>query len=155
MGRASTALFLIIAAAWSPFLLHFERVFSYIQEFWGLITPGVAVVFLGGLFWRGATAKAAAWVMGLTLPVTVGVKLLTSDVTLLQAFLNQMWLAGIVLIVLLIAISKMSPEIERAAAAGEASRETTTAALPRRDRLFDALCLGVVGLTLALYVVFF
>lgn len=151
VGRSSTVLFLIIAAAWSPFLLHFERVFSYIQEFWGLITPGVAVVFLGGLFWRGATARAAAWVMGLTLPVTVGVKLITPG----AAFLDQMWLAGLALIVLLAVISWMSPEPERAAASDVVAQESAKAALAGRDPLFDLLCLGVVVLTLALYIVFF
>ena len=147
----STVAFLIIAAAWAPALLSFERVFSYIQEFWGLITPGVAVVFLGGLFWRGATARAAAWVMGLTLPVTVGVKLVAPGL----AFLDQMWIAGITLIVLLVVISKLSPATERAAAVAEVSRETAVAALPEPDRLFDVLCLGVVVITVALYVVFF
>jgi SSS family solute:Na+ symporter len=151
VGRTSTVLFLIIAAAWSPFLLHFERIFSYIQEFWGLITPGVAVVFLGGLFWRGATARAAAWVMGLTLPVTVGVKLVTPG----AAFLDQMWVAGLVLIVLLVVISWVSPETQRAAAIDVVAQESAKAALAGRDRLFDLLCLGVVVLTLALYIVFF
>jgi SSS family solute:Na+ symporter len=151
VGRLSTVAFLIIAAAWAPALLSFERVFSYIQEFWGIITPGVAVVFLGGLFWKGATARAAAWVMGLTLPVTIGVKLLSPG----TAFLNQMWFAGLALIALLVIISRLSPEPERAAALAEASREASTVAVLGRDRLFDALCLGVIVLTAALYVVFF
>ena len=151
VGRLSTVAFLIIAAAWAPALLSFERVFSYIQEFWGIITPGVAVVFLGGLFWKRATARAAAWVMGLTLPVTVGVKLLSPG----TAFLNQMWFAGLALIALLVIISRLSPEPERAAALAESSREASTAAVLGRDRLFDALCLGVMVLTAALYVAFF
>ncbi|MEE9132073.1 MAG: sodium/solute symporter [Gemmatimonadota bacterium] len=151
VGRLSTVAFLIIAAAWAPALLSFERVFSYIQEFWGIITPGVAVVFLGGLFWKGATARAAAWVMGLTLPVTIGVKLLSPG----TAFLNQMWFAGLALIALMVIISRLSPEPERAAALAEASREASTVAVLGRDRLFDALCLGVIVLTAALYVVFF
>ncbi len=151
VGRASTVAFLVIAAAWSPFLLQFERVFSYIQEFWGLITPGVAVVFLGGLFWRGAKAGAAAWVMGLTLPVTVLVKLTKPG----MAFLNQMWVAGLVLILLLMLFSRFSPEAEPRLAVAEASRETSTSALLGQDWLFDLLCLGVVILTLALYVIFF
>jgi SSS family solute:Na+ symporter len=151
VGRSSTVLFLVMAAAWAPFLISFERVFSYIQEFWGLITPGVAVVFLGGLFWRGATARAAAWTLGLTLPVTIVVKLLTPN----AAFLDQMWLAGLALIVLLVVISWLSPEPQRAAAHDEATREAAAAALAGRDWLFDVMCLGVVVATVALYIVFF
>ncbi len=150
VGRASTVAFLAIAAAWSPFLLQFERVFSYMQEFWGLITPGVAVVFLGGLFWRGARAGAAAWVMGLTVPVTVLVKLTNPD----MVFLDQMWVAGLVLILLLVLFSRFSPEAEPSLVVDAASRETSTTALLGQDWLFDMLCLGVVVLTLALYVIF-
>lgn len=151
VGRASTVAFLVIAAAWSPLLLQFERLFGYIQEFWGLITPGVAVVFLGGLFWRGARAGAAAWVMGLTLPVTVLVKLTKPD----MAFLDQMWVAGLVLILLLVLFSRFSPEAEPRMVVVAASHETSTTALLGQDWLFDLLCLGVVVLTLALYVIFF
>ena len=151
VGRMSTVAFLVIAAAWAPALLSFERVFSYIQEFWGIITPGVAVVFVGGLFWSGATARAAAWVMGLTLPVTIGVKLLTPG----MAFLNQMWIAGLTLILLLVVISRLSPEAEKEAAVVEAHQEAAAVALVAQDRLFNVLCFGVVVLTVALYVIFF
>jgi SSS family solute:Na+ symporter len=151
VGRISTVVALICAAAWAPFLISFERVFSYIQEFWGLITPGVAVVFLGGLFWKGATARAAAWTMGLTLPVTIVVKLLTPGL----AFLDQMWVAGLTLIALLVVISKISREPEKAAAFDVATREAAAVAVAERDYLFDALCLGVVVATVALYVIFF
>ncbi len=151
VGRMSTVVFLLIATAWAPALLSFERVFSYIQEFWGLITPGVAVVFLGGLFWRRATAGAAAWVMGLTLPVTVGVKLLTPS----AAFLDQMWLAGLVLILLLVVISRRGPEPQLSAAARQAAAETSTLALAGQDWLFDLLCWGVIVLTAALFLLFY
>ena len=150
-GRTSTVVFLVIASAWAPVLLNFERVLNYMQEFWGLITPGVAVVFLGGLFWRRATARSAAWVMALTVPVTVGVKLILPE----AAFLDQIWVAGLALIVLLAAISLLGPEPERGMAMAESAREISTTALLGRDWLFDVLCLGVVVLTVALFVVFF
>jgi Na+/proline symporter len=172
VGRTSTVVFLLLAAGWAPFLVRFERIFSYIQEFWGLITPGVAVVFLSGLFWKRATARGAVWVMGLTLPITIGVKWVTPN----TAFLDQMWLAGIVLFVLLAGISLAWPEEERGSAdgekratgepaAGEASTgtrgegartpETPEAAIPERDLLFDLLSIGAVVATVALVLIFF
>ena len=150
VGRWSTVGFLLIAAGWSPFLIRFERVFSYIQEFWGLITPGVAVVFLGGLFWRRATRGAAVLAMGATLPVTIGVKLLMPGV----AFLDQMWVAGLVLAVLLVGRSLMRPE-EGTADAPTSSDGAISAAIPPRDRIFDFLCVGLVAATVALYWIFF
>jgi SSS family solute:Na+ symporter len=147
VGRVSTVVFLLIAAAWSPVLISFERVFSYIQEFWGLITPGVAIVFLGGLFWKRATSSAATWVMATTLPATIGVKLLMPN----AAFLDQMWVAGIVLGLLLVVRSLTGSPPN----AGAVTPSSVIVPEPHRDRLFDILCIGVVVITAALYWIFF
>ena len=169
VGRLSTVAFLLVAAGWAPFLTRFERIFSYIQEFWGLITPGVAVVFLAGLFWRRATASAAALGMAVTLPVTLVVKMLMPGF----AFLDQMWVAALVLGALVVVVSLWRPEADESAGSGEIARsqedagrtedgsdkhvaEDAAGALPcERDLLFDALCVGVVVLTIGLYVIFF
>jgi SSS family solute:Na+ symporter len=145
VGRLSTVAFLVIAAAWAPALGRFERVFSYIQEFWGLITPGVAVVFLTGLFWRRASANAAVLVMAATLPVTIVVKLLAPT----MAFLNQMWLAGLILLALMIGRTLMD-----ASGTPVPVGSAPTEPLPR-DPLFDLLGAGVVVATIVLYAVFF
>lgn len=42
-----------------PLLGKFDQAFQYIQEFTGFFTPGIVVLFLLGLFWKGATAKGA------------------------------------------------------------------------------------------------
>jgi Na+/proline symporter len=137
-------------------------VFSYIQEFWGLITPGAAVVFLAGLFWRRASATGAAVAMALTLPVTIGIKLMWPG----MAFLNQMWIAGLLLFGILAVVSLARPQASAVASddepllaphSGHPEQEGAPAAMlvAAPDRLFDALCAGVVILTVALYVYFF
>jgi SSS family solute:Na+ symporter len=150
VGRTSTVVFLLLAWAWAPFLVSFERIFSYIQEFWGLITPGVAVVFLSGLFWKRATGKGAVWVMGLTLPITLGIKALTPN----AAFLDQMWLAGIALFLLLAGISLMWSEDGSEVDDREHTPGEPDTGLPERDLLFDVLSMGAVVATVALVVFF-
>jgi SSS family solute:Na+ symporter len=169
VGRLSTVAFLLVAAGWAPFLTRFERIFSYIQEFWGLITPGVAVVFLAGLFWRRATASAAALGMAVTLPVTIVVKMLMPG----MAFLDQMFVAAVVIGALVVVVSLWRPEPAASAASGATGRspedfdqpadrsgelaadDSAGTASGERDLLFDALCVGVVVLTIGLYVIFF
>lgn len=152
VGRTSTVVFLLVAAAWAPFLGRFERVFSYIQEFWGLITPGVAVVFLGGLFWRRASAQAAVWVLAATLPVTVGVKLALPS----AAFLDQMWIAGLALTALLVWRSASAPAPVLSPVTAAATDPGAADLAPgQRDPLFDLLCAGVILGAAVLYVVFF
>ena len=56
VGRfTAVASILIAAIVAKPLLGSFERVFQYIQEFTGLFTPGILVIFLVALFWRKAT----------------------------------------------------------------------------------------------------
>jgi SSS family solute:Na+ symporter len=151
VGRSSTVVFLILAAAWAPALMRFERVFTYIQEFWGLITPGVAVVFLGGLFSARFSRDAAAWVMGLTLPVTLVLKRVMSD----AAFLDQMWIAGLILFGVLLLLSIVRPDGTFGENSSEARTTPTREPPSGGDRLLDLASLGVVVITVALYIVFF
>jgi SSS family solute:Na+ symporter len=152
VGRWSTVAFLVLAAAWAPFLLRFDRVFSYIQEFWGLITPGVAVVFLGGLFWRRTSATAAVTVLAATLPVTLALKVFMAG----SAFLNQMWVAGLLLGAVLVAIS-LRGRADKADGAdkADAADKAVEAVRPAPDLLFDVLSYGVIVAVVALYVIFF
>ena len=139
----------MLAAAWAPFLLPFDRVFSYIQEFWGLITPGVAVVFLGGLFWRRTSATAAVTVLAATLPVTLALKGVMAG----SAFLNQMWVAGLILAAMLVAVSLRSAV--GAVGAVRAREAVEAVERPAPDRVFDVLSFGVIAAAIALYAIFF
>ncbi|WP_111979405.1 sodium/sugar symporter [Algibacillus agarilyticus] len=42
-----------------PLLGKFDQAFQYIQEFTGLFTPGIVVIFITGMFWKRTTANAA------------------------------------------------------------------------------------------------
>ncbi|AWB69136.1 sodium transporter (plasmid) [Saccharobesus litoralis] len=42
-----------------PLLGKFDQAFQYIQEFTGLFTPGIVVIFITGMFWQRTTANAA------------------------------------------------------------------------------------------------
>lgn len=66
-----------------PLLGGLDQVFQYIQEYTGLIYPGVAVVFSMGLFWKKATTKAAIAAALLTFPLGIGAKLLFSEIPFL------------------------------------------------------------------------
>jgi hypothetical protein len=88
--------------------------------------------------------------MGLTLPITLGIKALTPN----AAFLDQMWLAGIALFVLMAGISLAWPEEAVSPDASETPREEAVPK-PERDILFDILSLGAVVATVVLVVIFF
>jgi SSS family solute:Na+ symporter len=69
VGRWATAAVVIVACLWAPIITQFKGVFSYIQEIWGFITPGIVAAFLVGMVVKRAPAVAAkaAMILGLIL----------------------------------------------------------------------------------------
>ncbi len=59
IGRISAAVALVIAVIMAPLLGNIPQMFQYIQEYTGLVSPGILAVFLMGLFWKKATNKGA------------------------------------------------------------------------------------------------
>ena len=59
VGRLSAAIALIIACVMAPLLGGIDQAFQFIQEYTGLVSPGILAVFVMGLFWKKSTNKAA------------------------------------------------------------------------------------------------
>ncbi|MGB5238684.1 MAG: sodium/sugar symporter [Flavobacteriaceae bacterium] len=59
VGRSSAAIALIIASFMAPLLGGIDQAFQFIQEYTGLVSPGILAVFIMGLFWKKSTNKAA------------------------------------------------------------------------------------------------
>ena len=58
-GRMSAAGALIIGAIIAPLLGGIDQAFQFIQEYTGVVSPGILAVFMLGLFWKKATSRAA------------------------------------------------------------------------------------------------
>ncbi|WP_194767496.1 SLC5 family protein [Tamlana sp. I1] len=59
MGRIVTGISLIIAVLVTPAIASMGKLFAFIQEYTGFVTPGVLCIFLTGLFWKRTTSNAA------------------------------------------------------------------------------------------------
>jgi len=59
IGRISAAIALIIASITAPLLGGIDQAFQFIQEYTGVVSPGILAIFLLGLFWKKTTNKAA------------------------------------------------------------------------------------------------
>ena len=60
VGRISAVVATLLAIVTArPLLGSLDQAFQYIQEFSGFVTPGITVIFLLGLFWKGATEAGA------------------------------------------------------------------------------------------------
>ena len=105
IGRIATAFFVVAGCLLAPLPARFEGVFQYIQLVWGFISPAIVAVFVFGLIFRRAPQKAALTAM------LVGVPLYGLLLWQLPgvAFLNHMALTFTVLIIVMAAITVISP----------------------------------------------
>lgn len=58
-GRISALVALIIASIMAPLLGGIDQAFQFIQEYTGLVSPGILAIFLLGLFWKKTSNKGA------------------------------------------------------------------------------------------------
>ncbi|WP_353959610.1 sodium:solute symporter family transporter [Echinicola jeungdonensis] len=110
VGRGSAALALIIAVILAPQLKNLGQVFQYIQEYTGIVSPGILAVFLLGLFWKKTTNRAAIWGVVMSIPIAFYFKIAPngwseSPFFLNLPFLDQMLYTCILTIIVMVLIS--------------------------------------------------
>jgi SSS family solute:Na+ symporter len=74
VGRISGAFALLIAVFVAPALGNIDQAFQYIQEYTGLVSPGILAVFMLGLFYKKATNKGAIVGILVSIPVALLLK---------------------------------------------------------------------------------
>jgi len=101
VGRVTASVSLIIAVLLAPFLGSIPQMFQYIQEYTGLVSPGVLAVFIMGLFWKKTTNKAA--IVGIILSIVVAflLKLPGADLP----FLDQMLYTFLITLAIIAGVS--------------------------------------------------
>jgi len=114
VGRISAAVALVIAVLIAPQLGSLGQVFQYIQEYTGVVSPGILAVFLMGLFWKKATNSGAIWGIILSIPIALYFKIGPNgwaDGTALEGlfvvlpFMQQMFITCILTIGVIAAVS--------------------------------------------------
>lgn len=110
VGRLSATLALIIAVALAPQLRSLGQVFQYIQEYTGVVSPGILAVFMLGLFWKKTTNRAAIFGVLASIPIALYFKVGPNDwvdsiffVNL--PFMHQMFLTWILTMLIMVVLS--------------------------------------------------
>src|SRR5690606_12722855 len=112
MGRISAAAALIIACIMAPLLGGIDQAFQFIQEYTGVVSPGILAVFLLGLFWKKTTNKAAIYGALSSIPIAmyfkVGPKGWSDHPIFIELpFLTQMGYTAIITAIIMIVVSLM------------------------------------------------
>ncbi len=145
VGRISAAVALIIACLVAPLLRSVPQAFQYIQEYTGLVSPGILAVAMLGLFWKKTTTRGAIWGAVLSIPVALFLKL---DFIQLP-FLDQMLYTFIISVVIIAMVSLTTSEVD-----DDSQGITLTSKMFKTDSAFNIGAYLVVIILAVLYTVF-
>jgi SSS family solute:Na+ symporter len=144
IGRLTAFVALIIAVLVAPSLQTLDQAFQYIQEYTGMVSPGVFAIFLFGLFWKRATSNSALWAAVLSIPVSMFFKF----VFVQMPWMDQMGYSFLVVSAIIIIISMFE------------TKAATSKAIPISRELFKtsmAFNLGAIvifAIVAILYIIF-
>mgnify|MGYP003624467567 FL=1 len=105
VGRISAAVALVIAVIMAPLLGGIDQAFQFIQEWTGVVSPGILAVFILGLFWKKTTNAAAIWGALLSIPIALVLKFI--PIAGLEPWMHQMGLTAVLTMLVIIIISYM------------------------------------------------
>ena len=153
VGRLTGLIALIIAMILAPQLGSLGQVFQFIQEYTGVVSPGILAVFLMGLFYKKATNNAAIWGVILSIPIAMYFKVAPngwSDASIFVniPFMNQMLVTciGTLLIITLISYFEGNEDDPKGI--------VLTKKLFATRSTFNLAAFGVMLITAMLYAIF-
>ena len=145
VGRITAGVALIIAVLLAPLLGSIPQMFQYIQEYTGLVSPGVLAVFIMGLFWKKTTNKAAIY--GIIASIIVAFLLKSPGVEL--PFLDQMLYTFLITMAIIAGIS-MTTSVD----VDDPKGIQLTAKLFKTDSVFNISAYAILILLVVLYSIF-
>ena len=144
VGRISGVIAMAIAVIVAPLLGSIDQAFQFIQEYTGMISPGVTAIFVLGMFWKRTTSNAALWGTIFSIPVSAAIKFLIPA----MPFLDQMMLSFLIISALIVVISLLDKK-EDGIKALQLSRK-----IFRTDKWFNLLSILIIIIFSAIYIIF-
>lgn len=144
VGRITGIIAMGIAVCVAPLLGSINQAFQFIQEYTGMISPGITAIFLLGMFWKKTTANAAFWGTIFSIPVSAAVKFLIPK----MPFLDQMLLSFLIVSLLIVGISLLDKKEKEVKILQISSR------IFRTDKWFNLFSIILIIILSAIYIIF-
>ena len=158
VGRLSAAGALVIACFIAPQLAGLDQAFQFIQEYSGVVSPGILAVFLLGLFWKKATNRAAIVGILASIPIAMFLKIGPKgwvEGSALEGlfpsfpFLDQMGITCLISMAIIAVVSYMQNKGADDSKGIEISRETF-----KTGKTFNIVSYAIIIVLVALYALF-
>jgi len=145
VGRLTAVIALIIAGCMAPLLGNIPQMFQYIQEYTGLVSPGILAVFLMGLFWKKTTSKGAIAGVLASIPIALLLKIPAVGLP----WMDQMFYTMILTIVTIVGVSLSTSKLVDDPKAIPLTAETF-----KTDNVFNVCAYAVIIILTVLYAIF-
>lgn len=154
VGRITGVVSLVIAVILAPQLKSLGQVFQYIQEYTGVVSPGILAVFMLGLFYKKTTNNAAVWGVILSIPIAMYFKVgpngwSESALFVTLPFMHQMMITWVLTMLVMVGISY---------AEGKGKDHEKGIKLSKKlfatDPVFNISAFAIILILVALYAVF-
>lgn len=115
VGRISALISLVIATIMAPLLGGIDQAFQFIQEYTGVVSPGILAVFVLGLFWKKTSNKGAIYGALASIPIALFFKVgpkgwaassVLADWFPTLPFLDQMGLTALLSMLVIVIVSR-------------------------------------------------
>ncbi len=153
-GRISAAIALIIACIMAPLLGGIDQAFQFIQEYTGVVSPGILAVFMLGLFWKKTTNKGAIAGALVSIPIAMYFKVAPKGWSSSSFFLDLPWMdqmgyTAILSMIVIILVSLMQHK-----GADDAKGITLTKNLFKTSPKFNIGAFAIMIILVAIYALF-
>lgn len=145
VGRIAVMVSLVIAVLVAPALDTMPQMFQYIQEYTGVVSPGILAVFLMGLFWKKTNSKGAIIGVISSIPVALMLKFLPIE----MPFLDQMMYTCLITMVVIIMVSLLTAKYDEDPKSIPLPRETF-----KTGKNFNIAAYAILLILVVLYTVF-
>ena len=114
VGRISAAIALIVAMIMAPLLGGIDQAFQFIQEYTGVVSPGILAVFVLGLFWKKTSNKGAIYGALSSIPVAMFLKIgpkgwfndtILNNIAPTLPFIDQMAITAVSTMIVILLVS--------------------------------------------------
>ena len=153
-GRISATVALLIAVLIAPQLKNLGQVFQYIQEYTGVVSPGILAVFIAGLFWKPATNKGAIVGAIASIPIALFFKIgpnqwIAGDLFVVLPFMHQMLATFVLSLMVILGVSMLDKQ-----QAGVGNTIKISKDLFKTENIFNMHALIICAILVGLYTVF-
>lgn len=145
VGRIAVIVSLAIAVLVAPALDTMPQMFQYIQEYTGVVSPGILAVFLMGLFWKKSNSKGAIIGVISSIPVALLLKFLPIE----MPFLDQMMYTCLITMVVIIMVSLLTAKTDEDPKSIPLPKETF-----KTGKNFNIAAYAILLILVVLYTVF-